>query len=140
MTKSTLNRHVAEQATGIKRRKRAVLYLSVSTPSQVHTDYNPEGISIPAQRKAGRHKSDSLEADIVREFVEPGRTATSIDKRPVFQEMIAWVKAQKDIDYVTVYHFNRVFRNSVDAGITKTRSEGVHSGVRLTSRFVVGLV
>ena len=27
--------------------KRAVLYLRVSTPSQVKTDYNPEGISLP---------------------------------------------------------------------------------------------
>ena len=32
--------------------KRAVLYLRVSTPSQVKTDYNPEGISLPAQREA----------------------------------------------------------------------------------------
>jgi site-specific DNA recombinase len=96
-----------------------VLYLRVSTPSQVHTDYNPEGISIPAQREAGQRKADSLDADIVREFVEPGRTATSIDKRPTFQEMLVWVKQQKDIDYVIVYHFNRVFRNTVDAAITK---------------------
>ncbi|MCA1676094.1 MAG: recombinase family protein, partial [Actinobacteria bacterium] len=102
-----------------RQRKRAVLYLRVSTPGQVHTDYNPEGISIPAQREAGHRKADSLDAEVVREFVEPGRTATSIDKRPTFQEMIAWVKEQKDIDYVIVYHFNRVFRNSVDAGITK---------------------
>ncbi len=117
MSETTLNRHMRKQITG--KRKRSVLYLRVSTPSQVNTDYNPEGISIPAQREKGQQKSDSLNADIVREFVEPGRTATSIEKRPVFQEMIAWVKAQKDIDYVIVYHFNRVFRNSVDAGITK---------------------
>ncbi|PKW14555.1 recombinase family protein [Saccharopolyspora spinosa] len=96
-----------------------MLYLRVSTPSQVNTDYNPEGISIPAQREAGKRKADSLDAEIVHEFVEPGRTATSIDKRPTFQEMLAWVKQQKDIDYVIVYHFNRVFRNTVDAAITK---------------------
>ncbi|MCA1705376.1 MAG: hypothetical protein LC808_19815 [Actinobacteria bacterium] len=34
------------------RPKRALLYLRVSTPGQVNTDYNPEGISIPAQREA----------------------------------------------------------------------------------------
>ncbi|HEX3783108.1 MAG TPA: recombinase family protein [Pseudonocardiaceae bacterium] len=119
MTDTTLNSYAATVASGERRRKRAVLYLRVSTPGQVNTDYNPEGISIPAQREAGLRKAESLESDVVREFVEPGRSATSIDKRPSFQEMIAWVKAQKDIDYVIVYHFNRVFRDSVDAGITK---------------------
>ncbi len=99
--------------------KRAVIYLRVSTPSQVKTDYNPEGISLPAQRDACELKASSLVADIVREFVEPGRTATSIDKRPVFQEMLAWIKSQKDIDYVICYQFNRVFRDSIDALITK---------------------
>jgi site-specific DNA recombinase len=119
MTETVLNQTLATYVTGAKRRKRAALYLRVSTPGQVNTDYNPEGISIPAQREAGQYKANLLDADIVREFVEPGRTATSIDKRPVFQEMLAWVKEQKDIDYVIVYHFNRVFRNSVDAAITK---------------------
>ena len=131
MTEQALNRNVAQYASGQRRRKRAVLYLRVSTPGQVHTDYNPEGISIPAQREAGKRKAEQLDADIVREFVEPGRTATSIDKRPTFQEMVAWVKSQKDIDYVIVYHFNRVFRNSVDAGITKRDLKKV--GTRVVS-------
>jgi site-specific DNA recombinase len=99
--------------------KRAVLYLRVSTPSQVKTDYNPEGISLPAQRDACTLKSGALGADIVREFVEPGRTATNIEKRPVFQEMLAWVKAEKNVDYIIVYQFSRIFRNSIDAAITK---------------------
>lgn len=67
----------------------------------------------------------------MREFVDPGRTATSIDKRPTFQEMIAWVKQQKDVDYVIVYHFNRVFRNAVDAGIVKRDLKKV--GTRVVS-------
>jgi DNA invertase Pin-like site-specific DNA recombinase len=99
--------------------KRAVLYLRVSTPSQVKTDYNPEGISLPAQRDACTLKTGALGADVVREFVEPGRTATSIEKRPVFQEMLAWIKAEKNIDYIIVYQFNRIFRNSIDAAISK---------------------
>ena len=99
--------------------KRAVLYLRVSTPSQVKTDYNPEGISLPAQRQACELKRDSLGAETVREFVEAGRTATDIEHRPVFQEMIAWIKSQKNIDYLIVYQFSRIFRNSVDAAITK---------------------
>ncbi len=131
MSQDTLNSNVVAYATGEKQHKRAVLYLRVSTPGQVNTDYNPEGISIPAQRVAAQHKAESLGADIVEEFIEPGKTATSIDKRPKFQEMIAWVKTQKDIDYVIVYHFNRVFRDAVDAGMVKRDLKKV--GTRIVS-------
>jgi site-specific DNA recombinase len=111
--------------------KRAVLYLRVSTPSQVNTDYNPEGISLPAQREACEPKASALDAEIIREFVEPGRSAATIDKRPVFQEMLAWIKEQGDIDYVIVYHFNRIFRNSIDAALTKRDLRKL--GVRVVS-------
>ncbi len=114
--------------------KRAVIYLRVSTPSQVNTDYNPEGISLRAQRDRCELKSLQLGAEIVREFVEPGRTATSIEKRPVFQEMLAWVKHEHNIDYIVVYHFNRMFRNSVDAAITKRELTKV--GTRVISTIV----
>jgi hypothetical protein len=43
---STLQRDGATAVTSGA--KRAVVYLRVSTPSQVNTDYDPEGISIPA--------------------------------------------------------------------------------------------
>lgn len=36
-----------------------MLYLWVSTPSQVKTDYNPKGISLPAQRDACRVEAAS---------------------------------------------------------------------------------
>ena len=120
----------AQTASGA-RPKRALLYLRVSTPGQVNTDYNPEGISIPAQREAGTRKAAELGAAVVDEFIEPGRTATSIDKRPVFQEMLARVKAEQDVDYIIVYHFNRIFRNSIDAAITK--KELTKYGVRVVS-------
>src|SRR6266511_2741172 len=119
MGKQTLNSHIRDRAAGTRSAKRALLYLRVSTPGQVNTDYNPEGISIPAQREAGERKARELNAVIVDEYVEPGRTATSIEKRPVFQEMVARVKADQDVDYVIVYHFNRIFRNSIAAAITK---------------------
>ncbi len=114
--------------------KRAVIYLRVSTPSQVNTDYNPEGISLPAQRERCELKCGQLGAEIVREFVEPGRTATSIDKRPVFQEMLAWVKDQGDIDYIVVYHFSRMFRSTIDSVITKRDLDKV--GTRVVSTIV----
>lgn len=111
--------------------KRAVRYLRVSTPSQVDTDYNPEGISIPAQREAADRKAAELGAEVVDEYIEPGRTATSIAKRPRFQEMLARIKTARDVDYVIVYHFNRIFRNSVDAAIVKRDLRKL--GVRIVS-------
>jgi site-specific DNA recombinase len=131
MSRQTLNANVRDQAAGTRGSKRALLYLRVSTPGQVNTDYNPEGISIPAQREAGQRKARELGAVIVDEYIEPGRTATSIEKRPRFQEMLARIKAEQDVDYVIVYHFSRIFRNSIDAAITK-RELGRY-GVRVVS-------
>ena len=116
------------------RRARAVIYLRVSTTSQVNTDFNPEGISIPAQREAVERKALSLNAEIVEEFVEPGKTATSVDKRPRFQDMMRFIRAQRDIDYVIAYHWNRVFRNSLDAAITKR--ELAKYGTRIVSTVI----
>ncbi len=129
MAKATLNNKLAQRAT--TGRKRAVRYLRVSTPSQVKTDFNPEGISIPAQRVASDGKAESLAADIVDEYVEPGRTATSIEARPVFQRMLARIKTKGDVDYIIVYNFNRIFRNSVDAAIVKRDLKKL--GVRVVS-------
>jgi site-specific DNA recombinase len=131
MSSATLNQRVRDRAVETGGTKRALLYLRVSTPSQVNTDYNPEGISIPAQREAGIRKAAELGAAVEGEYIEPGRTATSIEKRPVFQEMVARIKAQPDIDYIIVYHFSRIFRNSIDAAITKR--ELSRYGVRVVS-------
>jgi site-specific DNA recombinase len=131
MNSATVSKRVRNEVSGVQSPKRALLYLRVSTPAQVNTDYDPEGISIPAQREAGQRKAAELGAEVVDTYVEPGRTATSIEKRPIFQEMVARIKAQKDADYIIVYHFNRIFRNSIDAAITK-RELG-RLGVRVVS-------
>jgi site-specific DNA recombinase len=94
--------------------KTAVLYLRVSTTSQVQTDYDPEGISIPAQRLACQRKAEQMGLTVVGEYVEPGRSATTIAKRPVFQEMLARIKNDRDVDYVIVYNLSRLNRNRVD--------------------------
>jgi DNA invertase Pin-like site-specific DNA recombinase len=94
--------------------KTAVLYLRVSTPGQVNTDYDPEGISIPAQRQACERKALQLDVEIVDEYVEPGKSATTIDKRPIFQQMLQRLKNDHDVDYVIVYNLSRLNRNRVD--------------------------
>ncbi|WP_410671267.1 recombinase family protein [Amycolatopsis sp. cmx-4-68] len=130
MSKRTTNVTVRDAAADTER-KRALLYLRVSTPRQVSNDYDAEGISIPAQREACLRKARELKADIVDEYVEPGRTATSIEKRPTFREMVARIKARRDVDYVIVYHFNRMFRNTIDAAIAKRDLK--RYGVRVVS-------
>ena len=94
--------------------KTAVLYLRVSTTSQVQTDYDPEGISIPSQRRACERKAEQIGATIVGEYVEPGRSGTTIEKRPAFQAMLERIKTARDADYVIVYNLSRLNRNRVD--------------------------
>src|SRR5689334_4267610 len=94
--------------------KTAVLYLRVSTVGQVQTDYDPEGISIPAQRQACRRKAQQMGVMVLDEYVEPGRSATSIEKRPVFQQMLQRLETERDVDYVIVYNLSRLNRNRVD--------------------------
>ena len=97
--------------------KRAVLYLRVSTKSQVNTDYDPEGLSIPAQRRACEAKANQMGIEIVGQYVEPGRSATSMDKRVEFQAMLERIRKEGDIDYVLVYKLSRMNRNRVDDAI-----------------------
>ncbi len=93
---------------------RAVLYLRVSTPGQVKTDYDPEGISIPAQRKACVRKASQMGALIIDEYIEPGRSAREMAKRPVFQAMLGRIRDQRDVQYVIVYKLSRMNRNRFD--------------------------
>lgn len=90
---------------------RAVMYLRVSTVSQVTTDYDPEGISIPAQRAACQRKAEQLGIEIVDEYVEPGRSGTSMKSRPAFQAMLKRIKHERDVDAVIVYKLSRMNRN-----------------------------
>ena len=95
-------------------RQRAVLYLRVSSPGQVRTDYDPEGLSIPAQRQACERKAKTLGAEVVREYVEPGVSAGALVKRKAFLQMIADVRKREDVDCVIVWSVSRWARNQED--------------------------
>jgi site-specific DNA recombinase len=100
----------------------AVLYLRVSTPRQMHTaiDIDPEGNSIATQRETCHAKAQNLGTRVLAEFVEPGNSAQSIEKRPVFRQLLAYLEAHRgEVGYVIVYMRSRAFRNSIDAAITK---------------------
>lgn len=99
----------------------AVLYLRVSTQRQLHTaiDIDADGNSIATQREATRKRAKRLKAPIAKEFVEPGHSAQSIAKRPVFRELLHYIEEHPEVGYVVIYMRSRVFRNQTDAAITK---------------------
>ncbi len=114
--------------------KHSVLYLRVSTPRQMHTsiDIDPDGNSIATQREVCQAKSQNLGASVLTEFIEPGNSAQSIEKRPVFKQLLRYLEDHRgQVDYVIVYMRSRAFRNSIDAAITK-RALGM-LGVRIIS-------
>jgi len=106
---------------------RAVIYLRVSSAGQVNTDYDPEGISIPAQRVACQRKAEQLGLTVIDEFIEPGKSATEMTKRVAFQQMLARVRTARDIDVVIVYKLSRMARNRLDDAIVMAdlRKRGV---------------
>ena len=109
----------------------SVRYLRVSSKGQVDTDYNPEGISLPAQREAVKQREDELGTRHVEEFVEAGRSGKTIDQRPEFQKMIAYLKTHPNVGYVIVHALSRFARNRVDDAIMMATLEQL--GVRLVS-------
>ncbi|MCG3757109.1 recombinase family protein [Amycolatopsis sp. Poz14] len=106
---------------------KAVLYLRVSSTRQVGRDYDPEGISIPAQRAACHRRAEQLGLTIADEYVEPGRSATEMIKRIEFQRMLARIRHTGDIDHVIVYKLSRMARNRVDDALVMAdlRQRGV---------------
>jgi DNA invertase Pin-like site-specific DNA recombinase len=101
--------------------KRSIRYLRVSSKKQMDTDFevDPEGNSIDTQRKVCSSKEREMELVNVGEYVEPGNSAQTIDKRPVFREMIQRIQRERDVDYVIIYMMSRAFRNAHDELVTR---------------------
>lgn len=95
-----------------------MLYLRVSTASQVNTDYDPEGLSIPTQRKICLAKAKQLGITIVDEYVELGRSGTKTVNRPEFQAMLERLHTRGDVDCVMVYKLSRLNRSRFDDAVT----------------------
>jgi site-specific DNA recombinase len=99
--------------------KRAVIYLRVSSAGQVNTDYDPEGLSIPAQREACKRYAERHGAVVVREYVEPGVSGGSLLKRAAFQRMIEETAELRDVDLVIVWSVSRWARNQEDHWVAR---------------------
>jgi DNA invertase Pin-like site-specific DNA recombinase len=110
-----------------------VSYLRVSSKSQLDTaaDIDPDGNSISTQREYTQNKARSIGVVLQREFVEPGRSAQDIAKRPVFRELLTYLKQHPEIKYVFIYMRSRAFRNYLEAGLTERQFN--EQGVKLIS-------
>ena len=83
----------------------------------MNTDYDPEGISIPAQRKSCERKAAQMDVDIIDEYVESGKSATNMDRQPVFQAMMNRIQTERDVDYKIVYKLSRMNRNWAESAV-----------------------
>ncbi len=110
---------------------RVVLYLRVSSKSQVETDYDPEGLSVPAQRAICESKAAREGLTVVDEYVELGRSGTNVQGRPAFQDMMKRIASQRDVDCVMVYQLSRLNRNRIDDALVMLQMDA--AGVALIS-------
>ena len=102
-------------------RKRAVLYLRVSTGRQAAND-----VSLPSQRDITTAHCTTNNWIVIDEYIEAA-TATD-DRRPAFQQMMERAcDSGKPFDLIVFYSFNRFFRNGADMelAIRKLRKHGV---------------
>jgi site-specific DNA recombinase len=105
--------------------------LRVSSTGQVENDYNPEGISLPAQPTTVIKRAMELGAVIVEEFIDPAKTAKPMEHRDAFRDMIAYLKANPNVRYVIVYALSRFARNRYDDAVMMMTLEKL--GVTLIS-------
>lgn len=112
-------------------RRTCVLYLRVSSMSQVETGYDPEGLSIKAQRDICRNKAESLGLAVIGEYVELGRSGTNVQGRPEYQGMMQRVTTQRDVDFIMVYQLSRLNRNRTDDAMVMLQMEA--AGAKLLS-------
>ncbi|MCA0200326.1 MAG: recombinase family protein [Proteobacteria bacterium] len=89
---------------------RAALYIRVSTRKQAEQD-----LSIPDQQRQLRDYCRRKNYKVVREYIEPGASATT-DDRPMFQRMISDAEdARHPYDIILVHSYSRFAREAIDA-------------------------
>jgi site-specific DNA recombinase len=102
------------------RTKRALSYLRVSSDGQVNTDYVRDGLSIEVQRDKRDAKAAELDAEVVEEFVDPGRSAwVDLHKRKDFLLLLDRLREYNAspgtfIDFVIFLDLSRWTRSAED--------------------------
>ncbi len=105
------------------RLKNAFAYLRVSTDEQTKTAYDPDGLSMQAQRSGADEKSEALDARIVKVFQDPGKSAfKDLDKRTDFLKLLKELERRNapgapeadHIHFVIVWSVSRWARDVAD--------------------------
>jgi site-specific DNA recombinase len=94
----------------------AVIYARVSTTRQAD-----DGLPIGSQIEQGYQKAASLQASVLREFIDAGISGRT-DDRPAFKEAVAYCKAYS-VDYFICWSTSRFARNKLDAALYKRELE-----------------
>jgi site-specific DNA recombinase len=91
------------------KREKALIYLRVSTEEQV------ENYSLATQEDICKKEAERRDYEIDHIFREEGRSAKTIQGRPVLIEMLAYCKShKKDISAIIVYRLDRISRQTAD--------------------------
>lgn len=114
-------------------KKDGIHYLRVSSVRQTHTavDIDRDGNSIATQREECDRKAAEKQVNVIQEFVEPGKSAQTIEKRPEFRKLLAFLAENPNVGYVFVYSRSRAFRNVEEAILTRKHLRGL--GVKIIS-------
>ena len=130
---SSYRRGTKKTDAGAAAKTAGIHYLRVSSVRQTHTDadVNRDGNSIATQREECDKKAAGMGISVAMEFIEPGKSAQTIDKRPEFRRLLAYLAEHDEIGYVFVYSRSRAFRNVEDAVLTRKHLRGL--GVKIIS-------
>ncbi len=94
-------------------RKRAVIYARVSDRSQAENE-----VSIPAQIEAAHRRAAELDAVVIKEFRDEGRSAFKAGNRPTFEAAVEYATASS-CDYFITWSSARFARNRLEAAMYK---------------------
>lgn len=117
------------QASSAETSERAALYVRVSSTGQLGRDGDEDGYSIPAQVKACEQEARSLDAQVVKAYVERAESAKS-DDRPVLQQMMRELPSL-GVRYLIVHKVDRLARNRLDDAVLYQKLVGM--GIKLVS-------
>jgi site-specific DNA recombinase len=103
-------------------KKRAAIYIRVSTHEQATRNGEPEGYSIPYQREACQRRAHELDAEVVAEYVDAGESAKTAD-RTQLKTFLERIRTDHDIDLVIVHKLNRLLRRIRDLALVDAQLE-----------------
>ena len=103
-----------------------ILYARVSTDKQAEKD-----LSLPAQLQAMREYAQQHEWTVVEEFIEPGASATTVQRHELQRLLARVTNGDPTVDVVVVHKLDRMARNIDDH--VAIRAALKRAGVRLAS-------